>query len=404
MIGHQIDHQIGVGSVHLSPLAKQYLQQVIESNRLSYGPFSRRFEAAFAQAHQCKYAVFVNSGTSALQIAVAALKEAGQWNDHDEIIVPALTFIASSNVIIQNNLTPVFVDVHPQYYNIDAAKIEAAITPKTRAIMAVHLFGQPAEMDRIMELAKKYHLRVIEDSCETMFAAFQGKSAGSFGDISCFSTYACHIICTGVGGLAVTNDPHLALALRSLANHGRDAIYHSIDDDKTEDSNRLKMIIERRFKFIRPGYSYRATEMEAALGLAQLEEISGNITRRRNNAAFLLENLRKWAQHLQLPSIMPGAEHSFMMFPIVVKQPLRREDLTLFLEKNNIETREMLPLTNQPYNQKLFGADLEQRFPAAKHINENGFYIGCHPDLSSEELSYVVSKFAGFFSEYFSLL
>ncbi len=393
-----INRQIGVGSVRLSPLAKEYLHKVIESDRLSYGPFSRNFEEAFAQAHQSKYAVFVNSGTSALQIAVAALKEAEQWNDHDEVIVPALTFVASSNVIIQNNLMPVFVDVHPQYYNIDAAKIEAAITPKTKAIMAVHLFGQPAEMDTIMALAAKHRLRVIEDSCETMFATFKGKSVGSFGDISCFSTYACHIICTGVGGLAVTSGPRLAIMLRSLANHGRDTIYFSIDDDNTDDANKLNLIMNRRFKFIRPGYSYRATEMEAALGLAQLEEIESNLRQRRSNAAFLIENLQKWENYLQLPAIMPGAEHSFMMFPIVVKQPLRREDLTLFLEKNNIETREMLPLTNQPYNQKLFGNNLEERFPAAKHINEHGFYIGCHPDLGPEELAYIVDKFAEFFS------
>ncbi len=396
----KIERQIGVGSVRLTGRAKKYLREVLNANRLSYGPFSRKFEQAFGQAHGCSQAIFVNSGTSALQLAVAALKEKYQWPDGDEIIVPALTFVASSNVIIKNNLTPVFVDVHPRYYNLDPALLEKAITSRTRAIMVVHLFGQPAEMDTIMTIAQQHNLRVIEDSCETMFARYDGKSVGSFGDISCFSTYACHIICTGVGGLATTNDLELAVLLRSLANHGRDAIYISMDDDKTDDLHKLGMIMDRRFNFVRLGYSYRATEMEAALGLAQVEEIERNISKRRRHARFLRQQLAPWKEHLQLPEIMPKAEHSFMMFPLVLtNQAISRHELTLFLEQNNIETREMLPLTNQPYNQRLFGEDLEEKYPAAQFINERGFYIGCHPDLTKEELHYVVEKFAEFFRQ-----
>lgn len=395
----KIDHQIGVGSLTISPRAREYLNEVINSNRLSYGPFSERFEQEFAKAHGCTYAVFVNSGTSALQIAVAALKEKHHWNEGDEVIVPALTFVASSNVIIQNNLTPVFVDVDPLYYNINASLIEKSITVRTRAIMVVHLFGQPAEMDKIMSIAQKHNLRIIEDSCETMFVGYNGKSVGSFGDISCFSTYACHIICTGVGGLAVTKDKELAILLRSLANHGRDAIYISMDDDKTDDLSQLNMIMKQRFNFIRMGYSYRATEMEAALGLAQIEDIAQNIHKRRENAAFLAKHLKPWERFLQLPQIMPKAEHAFMMYPIIVKEAtLNRDDVTFFLEQNNIETRTMVPLTNQPYNKKIFGKNLEDNYPVAKFINQNGFYIGCHPDLTEMELNYMVEKFKELFS------
>ncbi|MBI2637885.1 MAG: DegT/DnrJ/EryC1/StrS family aminotransferase, partial [Candidatus Sungbacteria bacterium] len=314
----KIDYQLGVGAVNISEKSKRYVEEVLKTNRLSYGSFSRRFEQAMATAHACCAAVFMNSGTSALQVAVMALREKYNWQDGDEIIVPAVTFVASSNVILQANLKPVFVDVHPQYYNIDPALIEKAITPRTRAIMVVHLFGQSADMDPIMVLASKYNLRVIEDSCETMFARYKGKSVGSFGDVSCFSTYACHVICTGVGGLAMTTDPEIGVLLRSLANHGRDSIYMSIDDDKTTDVEKLGMIMERRFSFIRMGYSYRATEMEAALGLAQVEDISSNIGPRRRNAQVLLEKLARWKKYLQLPAIMDGAEHSFMMFPLVV--------------------------------------------------------------------------------------
>ncbi|HLD00151.1 MAG TPA: DegT/DnrJ/EryC1/StrS family aminotransferase [Candidatus Nanoarchaeia archaeon] len=385
--------EIGVGAVKISDLSKQYIAEVLSQNRLSYGKFSRQFETNFAHIHGCKYAIFVNSGTSALQIAVAALKEKYGWKEGEEVIVPALTFVASSNVILQNNLNPIFVDVDPKYYNLDPAKIEAAITPKTRAIMVVHLFGQPAEMDRIMEVAQKHNLRVIEDSCETMLAKYADKTVGSWGDISCFSTYACHIICTGVGGLALTNNPELAVMLRSLANHGRDAIYTSMDDDKTEDREELRMIMNRRFNFIRNGYSFRATEMEAALGLAQLETLEYNISIRRLIASLFNHKLSRWDKQLQLPAIHPQAEHSFMMFPVVIKDPkIVREELTLFLEENNIETRPLPPLVNQPFYKSKYGVNIEDKFPVAKHLNNNGFYIGCHPEISTKEVEYIVKK------------
>ncbi len=395
----KIDHQIGVGSVNISERGRKYLQEVITANRLSYGPFSQKFEHLIAQAHDCHQGIFVNSGTSALQIAVAALKEKYQWNNGDEVICPALTFIASSNVILQNNLKPVFVDVHSLYYNIDPSKIEEAITSKTRAIMVVHLFGQPADMEPILKIAREHKLRIIEDSCETMFARYHGKPVGSFGDIACFSTYACHIICTGVGGMAVTNDNELAILLRSLANHGRDTIYLSMDDDKTDDREKLNLIMGRRFNFIRMGYSYRATEMEAALGLAQIEEISENLAVRRRNAALLTFRLQQWEAFLQLPQTMPNTDHSFMMYPIVIKDArIKRDELTLFLEENNIETRPMVPLSNQPFYKEIFGANLEDRYPVAKYINQYGFYIGCHPELTTVEIDYIAEKFAEFFN------
>lgn len=397
------DYQLGVGAVNVSEKSKSYVLDVLSTNRLSYGPYSRKFESAMAKAHDCVAAVFMNSGTSALQVAVMALRERYRWQNDDEIICPAITFVASSNVILQANLKPVFVDVHPLYYNIDPTKIEEAITPRTRAIMVVHLFGQPADMDSIMAIAHKHGLRVIEDSCETMFARYNGKSVGSFGDVGCFSTYACHIICTGVGGLAMTHDPEMGVLLRSIANHGRDSIYMSIDDDKTGDIEKLGMIMERRFNFIRMGYSYRATEMEAALGLAQIEDIEKNIPVRREFATYLLAKLAVWEkkEYIQLPVTMRNTDHSFMMFPIVVKsKAFKRDELTLFLEENNIETRYMLPLLNQPFYKEMYGEDIEEKFPVAKWINNNGFYIGCHPDLIQEELEYIVEKFEEFFAAF----
>ena len=171
--------EISVGGLKIGPREKKYLNQVIRSSRLSYGPFSRRFEDAFARVHDCRFAFFCNSGTSALHIALAALKEEHGWADGDEVIVPAVTFVATANIVLHNRMTPVFVDVDRATYNIDPALIEAKITPRTRAIIPVHLMGLPADMDPILAIAKKHNLKVIEDSCETVFARYKGKKVGS---------------------------------------------------------------------------------------------------------------------------------------------------------------------------------------------------------------------------------
>lgn len=391
-------YKIGVGAVEISDKEKSYVNMVLNNNRLSYGEFSKNFENRFAKAHNCRHAVFCNSGTSALQIAVAALKEKYNWQDNDEILVPAVTFIASSNVVLQNNMRPVFVDVHPKYYNIDPEKIEGKITKRTKAIMVVHLFGQPCDMDPIQAIAKKYNLRIIEDSCETMFAKYKGRSVGTLGDIACFSTYTAHLLVTGVGGLVLTNDDDLAIRLRSLMNHGRDSIYLSIDDDDNKSNEELNIIMKNRFSFVTMGYSYRATEMEAALGLGQLEQHEKFDAKRIENANYLINGLKKWPEYIQLPETILGNDHVFMMLPILVKSnKFTRDSLTLFLELKNIETRYLMPLLNQPYYLRLFG-NLEPNYPIASNINRNGFYIGCHRSLTKYDLDYVISAFEEFFS------
>ncbi|MBS3100353.1 DegT/DnrJ/EryC1/StrS family aminotransferase [Candidatus Pacearchaeota archaeon] len=391
---------IGVGCADITDLEKKYVKEVLDSERLSYGPFLKKFENKFALSHQSKFAIAVNSGTDALRIAVACLKETENWDNGDEIICPALTFVATSNVIIQNNLKPIFVDIESNTYNLNPLKIEEKITDRTRAIIAVHLFGQPASMSEIIKISKKYKLKIIEDSCETMFAKYRGKSVGSFGDISCFSTYIAHLISTGVGGLAVTNNPKYAEVMRSLANHGRDGIYISIDDSKGKKGKELMEIVQKRFSFERIGYSSRITELEGALGLAQLERAQEIVSKRRRNALYLINKLKKFQEHIKLPVKMPDREHSYMMFPIVIKNPaISKKALTLFLEENGIDTRDMLPLTNQPIYKKLYGEDLEEKFKVAKWINNNGFYIGCHQKLNKEDIDYIIGKFGEFFKE-----
>lgn len=389
------ERQIGVGGIQLGEREKYYLNQVIQSNRLSSGPLTERFEALFAREHGCRFAIFCNSGTSALQMALAALKEVHRWKDGDEVLVPAVTFVATSNAVLHNNLVPVFVDVEPETYNMDPDRIEEKIGDRTRAVVPVHLFGLPAQMDRILDIAGRRGLRVVEDSCETMFASFRGQKVGSFGAIGCFSTYAAHLIVTGVGGFATTNDPALAVILKSLMNHGRDSIYLRIDDDQGVPAERLLEIVQRRFHFERVGFSYRATELEAAIGLAQLEQKDDMLRQRRLRADYLTRQLRNLEEFLQLPHTPSDRDHVFMMYPIVCRTG-EKAALVNHLEVNGVETRNMLPLLTQPVYRSRFG-DLEDEYPVAKWINRNGFYIGCHQYLTFDELEYVVGLFYQFF-------
>lgn len=389
---------IGVGTVNITAKHRENVLKILENARLTYGPFTKKFEQLFSKAHECSHAVMCSSGTSALRMGIHAFKELHDWNSGDEVLVPAVTFVASSNVVMQNGLKPVFVDVHPKYYNIDPVRIEEKITSRTKAIMPVHLFGMPCDMDKIMAIAQKYGLKVIEDSCETMLAKYKGKSVGSFGDISCFSTYAAHLIVTGVGGIACTNNEQYAVKMRSLMNHGRNPIYLNIDDDNYKSEPELREIVLKRFTFESIGYSDRVTELEAGLGLAELELLPQNISIRQSNAGYLKSKLARFENFLQLPEIHQDCTHSFMMFPIVVKGGIERNELVFFLENHGIETRGMLPLLNQPAYRKLFG-DIEREYPVAKMINECGFYIGCHQNLTKADLDYVVGIFEQYFSQ-----
>lgn len=396
----QIKHQIGVGGAVVSPYAKKLVNKVLDSGRLSYGPFLRKFEEEFGKLCDRKFTISANSGTSTLQVAIHALKELDGWKDGDEILVPAITFVASSNTIMQNNLKPVFVDVDPKMYHIDSKKIEEKITPRTRAIMPVHLFGISCDMKPILEIAKKHKLRIIEDSCEAVGVKYRGKMVGSLGDVACFSTYMAHLVTTGVGGFAATNDPRLAVKIRSLVNHGRDSIYIAADDDKKVTGKAKFAMADKRFSFESVGYSYRLTEFEGALGVAALREFGKNLRTRQKYADILIKKLSPFKKFLQLPEWPAHSEHAFMMFPLViVNKQISRSDLIEHLENHNVETRYLLPLLNQPVYKKIFG-DLEPKYPVAANLNKNGFYIGCHPEMKKSDLDHVAEVFKEFFKKY----
>lgn len=391
--------KIGVGHAHVTALEKKYVNMALDAGRLSQGEFVHRFERQFAELHEQKYGIACNSGTSALHVALEALKEKNGWKDGAEVLVPAITFIATSNACIHARLKPVFVDVSPISYNIDPQLIEAKITENTVAIMPVHTFGQPCEMDSIMHICKEYGLKIIEDCAEAHFATYKNKTVGSFSDVAGFSTYVAHTITTGIGGIITTNDSELAEISRSLIAHGRACTCERCIASNPDAVCKLRMqtSIDKRFMMVRLGYSYRIGELEGALGIAQIENRDYIMNTRKMNAAYFTKKLSSYTNYLQLPSYPEYVDHSFMMYPIVVKKsaPFSKKQITEFLESHNIESRPMLPLLNQPIYVKLYG-DIEYQYPVAQWINQNGFYIGCHHGLTEEDLEYVISVIDNF--------
>ncbi len=395
--------KIGVGYASVTDIEKKYVMDALDNERLSQGKYVNRFEREFAQAHGQKYGVMCNSGTSALHLALETLKETEGWDDDTEILVPAITFIATSNACLHAGFKVVFVDVEKDTYNMDPVDLERRITERTKCVIPVHTFGMPCKMKEIMAIAKKHGLRVIEDCAEAHFARVDGETVGSFGDITCFSTYVAHTITTGVGGVVCTSDRQYMEILRSLVAHGRACTCERCiaSDGKNVCPKRMQTDLDRRFCFERIGYSYRVGEIEGALGLAQLERKDEIMGKRHENAKYLIQGLEPYEDLIQLPRHLENVEHTYMMFPIVIKEGagIHQKDFVLYLEKQNIETRPMLPLLNQPIYRKLFG-DLEPQYPNAAYIDHNGFYVGCHHGLGREQLDYIISCIGSFLEPY----
>ena len=391
------DRHIGTGTFTTTPRMRELVDQVLTSGRISYGPMSRRFEKEISRAHGCDYGILSNSGTSSLHIALQALKEIHGWADGDEVIVPALTFVATINVVIHNRLKPVFVDVEPETFGIDPKLVSEAVTDKTRAVIPVHLFGQSCRMHSLKTVTDVYSLKIIEDSCEAMFVSHFGNPVGSMGDIGCFSFYNAHIITAGVGGMSVTNHPEYASKMRSLVNHGLDIAELNVDENFSP-----RPVMGRSFRFTHPGHSFRITELEAAIGLAQLEDKRHILGARQRNARHLTAMVgylnEAHEAELSPPAVGEGNEHAWMMYALVLgRDDIAKSGLTRHLNRAGIETRDMMPITNQP----IFSSMLEpDNYPVADWINHKGFYIGCHQDLEPEDIEYVRGVMAQYFERH----
>lgn len=386
---------IGFGYNAVPSGAEGEILKVFRSGQYSPGERVREFEKKFARLHKAKHGIFVNSGTDALRLSLLAMKEKYGWRDGDKVIVPAMTFVATVNVIVQAGLEPVFADVGPDYtmnvYSVghDSTCVELEDfweDERLRAVMPVHLFGQVCG-NAVYELAKKYRLKVLEDSCETIANPVKG-------DISCHSTYMAHHVTTGVGGMALTNDTDLNYLIRSYANHGRNTDYLP----GYFSQNLSKKLLKHRFQFDREGYSCRATEFQAVLGLSQLDGLRENIEK-RTHMAFLLQNALQYVEELRVTWGVPDPrrEHTWMMFPLILKEG-DKYDLCLHLEKNGIETRDLMPIVSQPCFAKYFKND-PWSCPNAREIEKKGFYIPCHPGMTVEDVGHIAKTFKSYFSK-----
>ena len=385
--------KVAFGTITITDTAKQLVMKALDSGRVSSGKYVSQFETKFARLVGARKAVALSSGTDADALALAVLHDFGAARD-DEVIVPALSFVATGNSVLQAGLRPVFVDVKRDTLTIDPERIEKSITPKTRAIMPVHLMGKAADMDTINDIAKRHGLFVIEDAAEAHGTLYKGKTVGTIGDMGAFSLYLAHMVTTVEGGIVVTNNPDFADILRSLRSHGRacdcEVCLLNTKSGYCPKRFRNETNTDIRFVFERIGYSTKMNELEAAVGLGSLEIYDTILQKRRDNFDYLLGRFIKFKPYLTSIEPSPYEQIGPHAFPFIVQEGANfsRDELGQFLEKRGIETRTLFAsMPTQCAGFKFLGYKLGQ-FPNAEYIGKNGLHIGIHQDLGKKHLDY----------------
>lgn len=355
-------------------LGEEELRNVTEAVKSGWvsskGKFVTEFEEQFARYCGVECGIATSNGTAALHLALAALG----IGEGDEVIVPTLTFIATANVARYTGARPVFVDSHPDFWCLDPGKIEEAITPKTKCIIPVHLYGHPCDMDVIIEIARKHRLYVVEDAAEAHGAEYRGKKVGSFGDINCFSFFGNKIITTGEGGMCLTGDQKMSERMRILRDHG--------------------MNPGKRYWYDFIGFNYRMTNLQAAVGVAQLTKIDKFINRKREIARWYAEGLKNLAEEglIRLQPEMPWAKNVYWTYSILIEDDfgVPRDDLILNLAENGIESRPFFyPIHTMPPYQN------QENIPSAQDISRKGISLPSGVTLKRDEVEYVVSTIKG---------
>jgi perosamine synthetase len=360
--------KIMVASPVIGEREKRYVNDCLESGWISsIGIYLARFEEGFARFCGVKHAIATNNGTTALHLALVALGV----GPGDEVIVPTLTFIATANAVRYCGATPVFIDCDEETLNIDVAAIESKMTRRTRVIIPVHLYGHPADMDPILELAEKNNLHVVEDAAEAHGAKYKGRVVGSIGTCATFSFYGNKILTTGEGGMVTTNDDLLAEKLRLYRGQGMDP--------------------SRRYWHPVIGYNYRMTNIAAALGCAQLERVDEALANRKRLAGWYASGLAQ-IPGLVLPIQKEYAEHVYWMYTVLLPQrgSEKRDSVCKFLEGRSIETRPIFfPMHEMPpYEED--GA----RYPKATESAARGFSLPTHELLTQDDVAYVCENLA----------
>ena len=360
-----IHSRISVAEPVLDGRETEYVLECLRTNWISsHGRFISQFERSFAAYCGVRHAVAVSNGTAALHLCLVALDvRAG-----DEIIVPSLTYVATANAVRYCNATPVFVDNDLRTYNIDVEEIEAKITPRTKGIMPVHLYGHPANMDPILEIAEKHRLFVVEDAAEAIGARYKNRLVGGLGTCATFSFFGNKIITTGEGGMVTTNDDALAARLRMFKGQG-------VDPD-------------RRYWFPVIGYNYRMTNIAAAIGLAQLERIERHLETRRTIAAGYNRRLGHLSEQITLPESERWANHVYWMYTILLRNGGQRDRDNVMdrLGERGIETRPVFyPMhTLPPYRAAAGGP-----YPRADLCSSRGINLPTHGRLTEQDLDRV---------------
>ncbi|MCK5149942.1 DegT/DnrJ/EryC1/StrS family aminotransferase [Candidatus Pacearchaeota archaeon] len=349
---------------------KEYVEDAMETNWISSaGEYINKFEEEFAKFCGVKYGICCSSGFGALHLACAALG----LKKGDEVIVPTFTMAACTNAIILTGATPVLVDADKETFCININKIEEKITPKTKAIMPVHIYGHCCDMDAILEIAKKNNLFVIEDCAEAHGSEYKGKKAGSMGDVGCFSFYANKILTTGEGGMCVTNNFDLAEKIRKLRNHAFDV---------------------PRFIHKEVGFNYRLTNIQAAIGVAQTENANKLIGARRNVGLRYNKEL-EGVKGLILPVEKDYAKNIYWMYGVVLSDEVSfgKEKVMQKLKEDGIDTRSFfIPMHQQPVyvNKTIENApDCKGNFEVSEKISKRGFYLPSSSNITDEEIKTV---------------
>jgi len=376
---------------------------------LTTGRFNTEFEQKLAARIGVRHALTVNSGSSANLVAFSALTsprlKARQMKPGDEVITCATGFPTTVNPVLQNNMVPVFVDVDIPTYNIDVAKIEAAIGPRTRAVMVAHTLGNPFDVRAIRKLCDAHGLFLIEDCCDALGATVGGKHVGTFGDIGTLSFYPAHHITMGEGGAVFTNNANLNKVMESFRDWGRDC-YCAPGKDNTCNKRfnwklgDLPKGYDHKYIYSHLGYNLKITDMQAAVGVAQLDHLDGFIAARRRNFERLRAGLSALEEFLILPEATPGTEPSWFGFPITLreKSPIDRHALLLKLQEKNIGTRLLFGgnLVRQPYMAgrayRISGA-----LTNADIVVDRTFWIGVYPGLGEPEIDFVIETFVDMF-------
>ncbi len=347
---------------------REYVMQVLDSSQLALGPMLERFEASMAEFCGVKHAIAVNSGTSALHLIVRGLGIGAG----DEVITTPFSFVASSNCLLYENATHRFVDIDPETLSFDMEQLEAAITPATRGILGVDVFGSPAPWPALEALAKKHDLLLIDDACEAPGARIGGKPIGAWGNAAAFGFYPNKQITTGEGGCITTNDDDLAELCRSMLNQGR--------------------AVRERMEHVRLGYNYRLDELSAALGCAQLERIQGLIRQRWRMADVYADLLAPFAEDLTLPRELAGTKRSWFVYVVQLREtyaPEARDEALRLLQEAGIGCAAYFPSIHmQPYYRDQFGYKSGD-FPVCESISNRSIALPFYPSLLPDDMMYV---------------